>query len=109
MSEDYEQRLADWMKRHGVPAERAMEPIPAGELRMIDEDQKSTAKDYCWVCGEEFPVKDMHIETCPYCQTEDGCIEEDGYVSIEHRTRKCVACEKRQADEDAGIEEGQEP
>lgn len=108
MSDDYEAKLAAWKARLGVPDERAGEEIPAGELRMIAEDAKDAGKCYCWMCGDEFPIKDMVIETSPYSQIEDGVIEDDGYVPAEHRNRKCKACDKRQRDEDGGVEEGQE-
>lgn len=111
MSDDYEQRLAEWKKRHGVPDERAEsgEEIPAGELRMIAEDAKNPGKSYCWMCAEEFPIKDLIIETSPYNQMEDDAIEEDGYIAEENRGRKCKACVKREEDEFNGVEEGQEP
>jgi hypothetical protein len=109
MSDDYERRLADWKKRNGVPEERVNEDIPAGELRMIVDDAKSTGQDYCWICAEQFPIKDMVVETSPYNQMEDDAIEDDGYIKPENRVRKCKACVKREEDEENGIEEGQEP
>lgn len=114
MSDDYEQRLSAWMRAHGVPEPRASAPesIPAGELRMIAEDKQSTGTCYCWLCGDEFPIKDMVIEIDPHVQIDDDDEEgpdETGYVKEENRIRKCVACDKRQRDEEAGIEEGQEP
>ena len=103
----YEQKLADWKKRHGVPDSFATDDTPAGELRMIAEDAKSTGKDYCWMCGDEFPIKDMVIETSPYNQMEDEAIEEDGYVAAKNRNRKCKACVKAEEDEINGVEDGQ--
>lgn len=109
MIDDYEQQLAAWKLKHGVPEAKATEPIPSGELRMIAEDAKSTGTSYCWMCGDEFPIKDMVIETSPYSQMDDGNIEEDGYVPEESRVRKCKECVKREEDEERGADEGEEP
>ncbi len=108
--DDYEKKLVAWKRAHGIPEAIASNAdVPAGELRMIVEDAKSTGSSYCWMCGDEFPIKDMVIETSPYNQMEDGAIEEDGYVAAEHRTRKCKACVKSEEDDEAGVEDGQEP
>lgn len=110
MPDDYEKRLAEWKIKQGIPeAIASNEDVPAGELRMIAEDAKSTGKSYCWMCADEFPIREMIIETSPYNQMEDGAIQEDSYVAEEHRTRKCKACVKRDDDEWNGKDEGQEP
>lgn len=108
--ESYEEKLAAWKRAQGVPdAIASNEDIPAGELRMIAEDAKSTGKDYCWMCGDEFPIREMVIDTSPYNQMEDDAIEEDGYIRREARNRVCKPCVKREEDELNGVEEGQEP
>lgn len=104
MSYDYEKRLAEWKKAHGVPEEIVSEDIPAGELRMMAEDAKSTRTGYCWMCAAEFPIKDMLIETSPYNQMEDDAIEDDGYIKPKNRVRKCKACDKADRDEYDGQE-----
>jgi hypothetical protein len=98
--DDYETKLAAWKERQGVPKEWATDDTPVGELRMIAEDAKSTANSYCWMCADEFPIKDMVIETSPYNQMEEEAIGEDGYVSEENRVRKCKACVKREAEDE---------
>lgn len=98
--DDYDRYLAEWKKKHGVPESRAHESIPSGELRMIAEDAKNPGRCYCWLCGDEFPIKEMLIETSPYNQIEDGAIEDDGYVAEENRNRKCKACAKAEAEDD---------
>jgi len=115
VSDDYEKKLAAWKKAHGVPEERAesVEEIPSGELRMIAEDAKSVANSYCWMCADEFPIKDMIIETSPYNQMEEDVIEDDGYIRESERVRKCKACDKKEREEfeprDPNWSEGQEP
>lgn len=106
MSDDYEKKLAEWKRKQGIPEAIASDAdVPAGELRMIAEDAKSSGSCYCWLCGDEFPIRDMVIETSPYCQVEDGVIEADGYVPAQHRNRKCKACAKREEDEENGVGE----
>lgn len=108
--DSYEEKLAAWKQRHGVSeAIASNEDIPTGEMRMIAEDAKATGKDYCWMCGDEFPIREMVIDTSPYNQMEDAAIDEDGYIARENRNRVCKACVKREEDEMNGIEEGQEP
>lgn len=108
-ADEYETKLSEWKKRHGVPEDRLSEEIPTGELRMISEDAKSTGKSYCWMCADEFPIKEMIIETSPYNQMEDAAIDESGYISEQNRVRKCKACEKRERDEESGRDEGEGP
>lgn len=106
MADDYEQRLKEWKVKHGIPEAIASdEDIPAGEIRMLAEHAKATGKSYCWMCGDEFPVREMLIETSPYNQMEDGAIEEDGYIAKANRNYRCEPCDKRDRDEEAGIEE----
>src|SRR5690606_32434734 len=105
----YDEKLIAWKRAHGVPEEQAAEDIPAGELRMMEEDAKSTGKSYCWMCAEEFPIRDMVIETSPYNQMDEEAMDETGYVPEPDRVRKCKACVKREEDEFNGVEEGQDP
>jgi hypothetical protein len=108
--DSYEQKLTEWKKKQGIPDTIASdEDIPAGELRMLAEHSKATGKSYCWMCADEFPIREMLIETSPYNQMEDAAIEEDGYIAKANRNYRCEPCDKRDRDEEAGIEEGQEP
>ncbi len=108
--DSYEEKLAEWKRARGVTdAIASNEDIPAGELRMIAEDAKSTRKSYCWMCADEFQIRDMIIETSPYNQMDDDPIEEDGYIAKASRVRKCKKCDKREQDEMNGVEEGAEP
>lgn len=110
MADDYETKLAEWKKRQGIPEAIASdEETPSGELRMLAQHAKATGKSYCWICTEEFPIREMLIETSPYNQMEDGAIEEDGYIAKANRVYRCKACDKREEDEMNGVEEGQEP
>lgn len=110
MADDYEKRLTEWKMKQGIPeAIASNEDIPAGELRMIAEHANATGKSYCWKCADEFPIREMLIETSPYNQMEDAAIEEDGYIAKQNRNYFCKACDKRDNDEWNGIDEGQEP
>lgn len=106
----YDQKLTEWKKKQGTPdAIASDQDIPAGELRMLAQHAKATGSDYCWKCGDEFPIREMFIDTSPYNQMEDEAIEEDGYIAKQNRNYFCKACDKRERDEENGIDDGEEP
>lgn len=104
-ADEYDLYIADWKRKHGVPESviQSGETIQPGELRMMAEDAKNPGRSYCWMCAEEFPIKEMLIETSPYNQMDEGAIDDDGYVAEENRVRKCKACAKREEDEEDGM------
>lgn len=97
MSADkYEQELADWKARHGLTNAKG-EDITAEDI-MAAEDAKSTKKDYCWRCAEEFPIKEMIVDTDPYIQDEDAPQRDDDYIPAKYRVRVCKPCHKKEED-----------
>lgn len=101
MSDDYEKKLAEWKAKHGITTE-GMEP-PSAEDRMRGEDSKSTEKDYCWRCAEQFPVSDMIVDTDPYIY-DGGTIRADGYIPEKERYRVCKKCHDRYENEEGDCE-----
>lgn len=94
----YEEKLAAWKLRMGVPLDA--QSLPDSEQVMIAEDAKDDGRAYCVECGEEFPIKEMRVETDPYIQYEDepyradGPYLKDGYIPAKYRLRKCLPCWK---------------
>lgn len=100
MSADtYEQQLAAWKARHGLTNAKG-EDVTAEDI-MAAEDAKATGKAYCWRCTNEFPIREMIVDTNPYIQDEDAPYREDGYVPKKYRVRVCKPCH---AKEEAGEE-----
>lgn len=99
MSDDYEQRLAQWKARHGLTS--------VGEPTMDDlmaaEDQKSTEEDYCWICGQPFPVSEMVIDADPYLYSDDDQVRDDGWIPSENRVRACTACHAKSEEEEEAL------
>jgi hypothetical protein len=91
MSADpYEDRLAAWKAKHGIPAEA--QALPDIEQVMIAEDANVPGRDYCMGCADKFPIRDMRLVTDPYCQFDDWEQTEDGYIPKKYRVRMCKPC-----------------
>ena len=95
----YEEKLAAWKTRMGVPLDA--QSLPDSEQVMIAEDAKDTGRAYCVECGDEFPIKEMRVETDPYIQDDDGPHREDGYIPAKYRMRKCLPCWKENNEQQA--------
>jgi hypothetical protein len=97
MSDTYEQQLAAWKAKQGVP-DGPGAPVDE-EALMVAEDAKRKGKDYCMQCAEQFKICDMRLVTRsddPYAQfdEENPSNKPDWYIQVQHRVRMCKPCFK---------------
>ena len=100
MPDEYDQRLADWMAKHGVT--RAVivgtrEHADAEEIALRCADKKLKGEDYCVVCGHgPQPISGMELITRrddPYIQLEDAADgDDDDLPEVKTRVRACPKC-----------------
>lgn len=101
MPDDYDQKLAVWMAKHGVGREviaGTTEHADAEEMALRVADKKLKGEDYCVICGHgPQPISGMELITRrddPYIQPEDDSDEdeEDRLPEVETRVRACPKC-----------------
>jgi hypothetical protein len=89
----YEQKLAEWKAKHGITHADGSD-ITVEDM-MQAEDAKDPGKAYCWRCTEQFPIREMLIDTDPYIQDEDRPQRDDGYIPKAYRVRTCKPCHEK--------------
>ncbi len=101
MPDEYDQRLAKWMTKHGVGREvipGTIEHANAEEIALRVADKKLKGEDYCVICGKgPQPISGMELITRmndPYIQPEDDSDEDepDELPAVENRVRACPKC-----------------
>jgi hypothetical protein len=95
-ADKYEQELAAWKARHGLANEHGIDLTTEDIMRA--EDAKNPGNDYCWVCGGEFPIRAMFVDTNPYIY-DGNTINENGYIAPDERHRTCKRCHDEQEEE----------
>ena len=93
----YEQKLAEWMARHGVGREvipGTIEAADAEDMARRVADKKRKGEDYCVVCGEgPQPISGMELITRrddPYIQPEED--DKDEFGNADTSVRACPKC-----------------